>query len=146
MAATMRLQKKGASNKFLSMADAVQDEQGPKCVACEDGYTAKPGDVLGVYVFSKRMPFREWTGAGSTQSSQSQGYTTVTHNNYIHFQCHVEAARVDRERSQPIREWDGAKTRNHMTLCNNLFPVFGGAISQGAFTSIVDKYFTTQIK
>jgi len=33
-----------------------------------------------------------------------------------------------------------------MTLCNNLFPVFGGNISQNAYTNVVDKYFATQAK
>jgi len=33
-----------------------------------------------------------------------------------------------------------------MTLCNNLFPVFGGTITQGAFSSVIDKYFATQTK
>ena len=110
------------------MMESVEEEKGPKCVSCEDGYKAKPGEIMGVYVFAKKYAFKEWTGPGSGLNHQSYGYTTVTHNNYIHYQCHQEAARVDRERQQPIREWDGAKTRNHMTLCNNLFPVFGGTI------------------
>lgn len=98
MAAKMRMQKKGAANKFLSMAGAVEEEKGPKCVACEDGYTAKAGEILGVYVFSKKMGFREWAGESMGLGSHSQGYTTVTHNNYIHYQCHQEAARVDKDR------------------------------------------------
>jgi len=53
---------------------------------------------------------------------------------------------VDRERQQPIREWDGAKVRNHMTLCNNLFPVFGGNIQQAAYAPVIDKYFASQTK
>ena len=91
------------------------------------------------------MQVQEWSGTGSNVS-KTHGYTTVTHNNYIHFQCHQEAARVDRERQQPIREWDGAKTRNHLTLCNNLFPVLGGGISLSGFSGVVDKYFATQSK
>ena len=43
----------------------MEEEKGPKCVTCEDGYTAKPGEIMGVYVFSKKLPFREWTGTGS---------------------------------------------------------------------------------
>ena len=121
----------------------MEEEKGPKCVTCEDGYTAKPGEIMGVYVFSKRLPFREWTGSGSNLGPQSQGYTTVTHSNFIHLQCHLEAARIERDKQPPIREWDGAKTRNHMTLCNNLFPVLGGEIQPSAFSSVVDKYFAT---
>ena len=33
-----------------------------------------------------------------------------------------------------------------MTLCNNLFPVFGGSIEQGSYQGIIDKYFSTQSK
>lgn len=85
MAAKMRIKKKGMDNKFMSMMEKVEEEKGPKCVACEDGYTAKPGEIMGAYVFSKRLLFREWTGAGSSLGSKSQGYTTVTHSNYIHY-------------------------------------------------------------
>ena len=63
----------------------MEEEKGPKCVTCEDGYTAKPGEIMGVYVFSKKLPFREWTGTGSNIGQQSQGYTTVTHSNFIHY-------------------------------------------------------------
>ena len=146
MAAKMRMQKKGAANKFLAKMQNMEEEKGPKCVSCDEGFTAKPGEVMGVYVFSKKLPFREWTGTGSSLGQQSQGYTTVTHSNFIHFQCHQEAARIEREKQPPIREWDGAKTRNHMTLCNNLFPVQGGQIQASAFQSVVDKYFSMQSK
>lgn len=54
--------------------------------------------------------------------------------------------RVDREKQQPIREWDGAKTRNHMTLCNNLLPVQGGTITESQFQNVVDRYFNVQQK
>ena len=33
-----------------------------------------------------------------------------------------------------------------MTLCNNLFPVFGGSLEHEAFKGVVDKYFTLQLK
>ena len=95
----MRLQKKGAANNFLKQLQKMEEEKGPKCVTCEDGYTAKSGEILGVYVFSKKLPFREWTGGhGPGLGSQSQGYTTVTHSNFIHYQCHLEAARIEREK------------------------------------------------
>ena len=135
--------KKELADKFKF--SEVQEEKGPKCVSCEEGYTAKPNEILGVYVFSKRMQMQEWSGIGSNMTT-TQGYTTVTHNNFIHFKCHQDAARVDKERSQPIREWEGAKTRNHFTLCNNLFPVLGGNISLSSFNNVVDKFFATQSK
>ena len=123
------------------MVASVKEEKGPKCVACEEGYTAKPAEILGMYVFAKRMPFKEWASSPAQGHSSHHGYTSVTHANFIHVQCHQEACRVDRERQQPIREWDGAKIRNHMTLCNNLFPVFGGTIPKSSYTQAIDRYF-----
>ena len=54
---------------------------------------AKPSEIMGMYVFSKRYAIRDHP----TQQPQS-GYTTVTHNNYIHYTCHIDAVRIDRER------------------------------------------------
>ena len=87
MDAIMRMKKKKDTNKWKDKMMAVEEEKGPKCVSCSEGYTAKPNEILGVYVFSKRMQMQEWSGTGSNVST-SQGYTTVTHNNYIHFKCH----------------------------------------------------------
>ncbi len=47
------------------MMENVEEEKGPKCVSCEDGYKAKAGEIMGVYVFAKRHTFKEWTGPGS---------------------------------------------------------------------------------
>ena len=49
----------------------MEEELGPKCVSCEDGYTSKPGEIMGMYVFSKRMPFREWNGQSLSLGSQN---------------------------------------------------------------------------
>ena len=137
------MKKKKTASKYLAMLSQVKEELGPKCVACEDGYTAKPNEIIGVYVYSKRQTNSEWSGSSlDGLITTSPGFTTVTHNNYIHFTCHQEAARVDREKQQPIREWDGAKTRNHMTLCNNLCPVRGGDLTDHAFQNVVDRFFT----
>lgn len=88
---------------------------------------------MGVYVFSKRQQFREWSGIGANLGSQSNGYSTVTHCGFIHIQCHQEQTQIDRNKQPPIREWDGAKVRNHLTLCNNLLPVFGGTVRQDCY-------------
>ena len=85
MAAKKRIANKGAANKFMNMMKNVDEEKGPKCVSCDEGYKARPGEIMGVYVFSKRHAFREWTGPSSGLNSMSHGYTTVTHSNYIHF-------------------------------------------------------------
>lgn len=69
------------------------------------------------------------------------GYTTVTHNNYIHFTCHQTAAKNDYENKKRIKEWDGATIRNQHTNCNNLLPVRGGAIDEKSFANVIDRYF-----
>ena len=49
------MKKKKVANKFMTQMLEVKEEQGPKCVSCDEGYTTKPSEILGVYVFSKRM-------------------------------------------------------------------------------------------
>lgn len=55
MDAMMRMKKKKEANKWKDKMLLVEEEKGPKCVSCSEGYTAKPNEILGVYVFSKRM-------------------------------------------------------------------------------------------
>jgi hypothetical protein len=55
MDAMMRMKKKKEANKWKDKMLMVEEEKGPKCVSCSEGYTAKPNEILGVYVFSKRM-------------------------------------------------------------------------------------------
>ena len=50
--------KKG-NDKFLNLASLVKEEVGPKCVACEDGYSNKPTELLGLYIFQKRFEYKE---------------------------------------------------------------------------------------
>ena len=49
------MKKKKEANIWKAKMLEVKEEQGPKCVSCDEGYTAKPSEILGVYVFSKRM-------------------------------------------------------------------------------------------
>lgn len=52
--AKRRMMKIGQNNKYKSMMKEVKEEVGPKCVTCEDGYSNKPSEILGVYVFTKK--------------------------------------------------------------------------------------------
>lgn len=63
------------------------EEAGPKCIVCQDGYTKKPTEVLGMYVFSKKLKICEMSPSGNGFTT-TFGYTTVTHSNFIHFLCH----------------------------------------------------------
>lgn len=47
-----------------------------------------------MYVFSKKLKISEMTHSGSSFTN-TIGYTTVTHSNFIHFTCHQNAYRAD---------------------------------------------------
>lgn len=66
---------------------AQVEELGPKCIVCQEGYTSKPSEILGMYVFCKRLKIAELSSS-SKGFITTLGYTTVTHSNYIHFLCH----------------------------------------------------------
>lgn len=85
----MKAQK--TTNKFIRQIDvAAQEEQGPKCIVCLEGYTKKPTDILGMYVFSKKIKIAEVSSLGNGYTT-TVGYTTVTHANFIHLLCHQNA-------------------------------------------------------
>lgn len=58
--------KKQAGSSFLKQMDQAQEKEGgPKCIVCQDGYTKKPTEVLGMYVFSKKLKICEMSEGGS---------------------------------------------------------------------------------
>ena len=80
-----------------------------------------------MYVFSKKLKISEMSQSGNGFTN-TIGYTTVTHSNFIHFSCHQNAYRVDSQLRQPKKEWEGAAIRNDHTKCNNLLPIRGGTL------------------
>ncbi|CAN4082734.1 unnamed protein product [Withania somnifera] len=97
-----------------------EEEEGLACMVCREGYRLRPSYLLGVYTYSKQVIL----GVGSSGNARGDCvYTTVSHFNIIHFQCHQEAKRADVALKNPKKEWDGAALRNNETLCNNLFPL-----------------------
>ncbi|TVU10927.1 hypothetical protein EJB05_44482, partial [Eragrostis curvula] len=118
--------------------DVEEEEDGLACMVCREGYTLRPTDMLGVYAFSKRV------NLGATSSGSGRGdcvYTTVSHFNIIHYQCHQEAKRADAALKNPKKEWDGATLRNNETLCNCIFPLRGPSVPLGQYTRCVDQYW-----
>jgi len=118
--------------------DVEEEEDGVACMVCREGYTLRPTDMLGVYAFSKRV------NLGATSSGSGRGdcvYTTVSHFNIIHYQCHQEAKRADAALKNPKKEWDGATLRNNETLCNCIFPLRGRSVPLGQYTRCVDQYW-----
>ncbi|RWW77221.1 hypothetical protein BHE74_00014631 [Ensete ventricosum] len=116
----------------------VEEEDGLACMVCREGYTLRPNDMLGVYSYSKRV------NLGATSSASARGdyvYTTVSHFNVIHFQCHQEAKRADAALKNPKKEWEGATLRNNETLCNCIFPLRGPSAPLAHYVRCVDQYW-----
>ncbi|XP_042008662.1 auxin transport protein BIG-like [Salvia splendens] len=127
------------SQPILEGFEDVEDEEdGLACMVCREGYRLRPTDLLGVYTYSKRVNL----GVGTSGSARGDCvYTTVSHFNIIHFQCHQEAKRADASLRNPKKEWDGAALRNNETLCNNLFPLRGPSVPMVQYLRYVDQYW-----
>ncbi|KAJ6819607.1 auxin transport protein BIG [Iris pallida] len=120
------------------LEDVEEEEDGLACMVCREGYGLRPNDMLGVYSYSKRV------NLGTCSSGSTRGdcvYTTVSHFNIIHFQCHQEAKRADAALKNPKKEWEGATLRNNETLCNCIFPVRGPSVPVAQYVRCVDQYW-----
>lgn len=120
------------------LEDMEEEEDGIACMVCREGYSLRPNDMLGVYSYSKRVNL----GMGTSGSGRGEWfYTTVSHFNIIHFQCHQEAKRADAALKNPKKEWEGATLRNNKTLCNCIFPLRGPAVPIAQYVRCVDQYW-----
>ncbi|XP_068642658.1 auxin transport protein BIG [Aristolochia californica] len=120
------------------LEDVEEEEDGLACMVCREGYSLRPNDMLGVYSYSKRVNL----GVGTSGSSRGECvYTTVSHFNIIHFQCHQEAKRADAALKIPKKEWEGATLRNNETLCNCIFPLKGPSVPLAQYVRCVDQYW-----
>ena len=117
----------------------LDEEKGFSCKVCKEGYTFLPNEILGFYVYSKRVSLSK------SGNRQEQGYSTVTNFNVIHYQCHKEATKADYELKPRKEEWEGAALRNSSTKCNNIFPIFGPSITEEVYNQNVERYWNTII-
>ena len=83
------------------------DESGLTCCICREGYKFHPNKVLAIYTFSKRANLEEM----EAKSRKTQGYSTVSHFNVVHVDCHNNAVRMQRGRD----EWESAALQNANT-------------------------------
>ena len=74
---------------------------------CREGYKFHPNKVLAIYTYSKRANLEEL----ETKSRKTQGYSTVSHFNVVHVDCHNNAVRMQRGRD----EWESAALQNANT-------------------------------
>ncbi|KAL0119215.1 hypothetical protein PUN28_009656 [Cardiocondyla obscurior] len=123
-----------ASGTILQQMEDLGDETGLICVICREGYKFKPNLVLGIYTFTKRCNVEEF----ETKQRKTVGYTTVTHFNVVHVDCHMSAVRLARARD----EWESAALQNANTKCNGLLPLWGPQVPESAFASCLARHNT----
>ncbi|KAL9924505.1 E3 ubiquitin-protein ligase-like protein poe [Glossina fuscipes fuscipes] len=131
----MRTNEKGqvtAKGSILQKIEKLRDETGLTCFICREGYACQPAKVLGIYTFTKRCNVEEF----EIKSRKTIGYTTVTHFNVVHVDCHTSAIRLARGRD----EWERASLQNANTRCNGLLPLWGPDVSEAAFSACMTRH------
>ena len=69
--------------------------------------------------------------SGMPMDRKTPGYSTVTHFNLVHVDCHMAALRLQRGRD----EWESAMLQNANTRCNGLLPLWGPQVAESSFAS-----------
>eukprot|EP01064_Diplonema_japonicum_P003037 TRINITY_DN1199_c0_g4_i1.p1 TRINITY_DN1199_c0_g4~~TRINITY_DN1199_c0_g4_i1.p1 ORF type:complete len:4801 (+),score=867.84 TRINITY_DN1199_c0_g4_i1:172-14574(+) len=111
--------------------DDVGDEDGLVCLICREVATFRPQDVLGFYMFARRVEIftntcpndPHCTFMSLNPPARTTTYTCVTHFNAVHYACHKDAAQIDAAMRPAKREWEGATVRNLKTRCNAILPL-----------------------
>ncbi|XP_057678820.1 E3 ubiquitin-protein ligase UBR4 isoform X1 [Corythoichthys intestinalis] len=119
---------------LLKQMDELIEEPGLTCCICREGYKFQPTKVLGIYTFTKRVSLEEF----ENKPRKQQGYSTVSHFNIVHYDCHLAAVRLARGRE----EWESAALQNANTKCNGLLPVWGPHVPESAFATCLARHNT----
>ncbi|XP_072386468.1 E3 ubiquitin-protein ligase UBR4 [Diabrotica undecimpunctata] len=133
----MRTNDKGqvtAKSNILQQIEELGEESGLVCCICREGYKYQPTKVLGLYTFTKRCNVEEFEG----KPRKTVGYTTVSHFNIVHIDCHMSAVRLARARD----EWESAALQNANTKCNGLLPLWGPQVPESSFASCLARHNT----
>jgi len=133
-----RMKKNKMINKKIKYDD-IKEEKGIRCIICQEGYQESNQDLMGVYVFVKKIIM---AADKVISKNEEAGYTSVTHFNSIHFKCHRNAYDADSNRKKALSEWDGAQIRNSHTKCNGLFPIKGGSVTEESYRQYVNEYLS----
>lgn len=78
-----------ADSTIMQQVADLGEETGHVCVICREGYKFQPTKVLGIYTFTKRCNVEEY----EVKPRKTVGYSTVTHFNVVHVDCHMAAVR-----------------------------------------------------
>lgn len=131
---------------LLKQMEELIEEPGLTCCICREGYKFQPTKVLGIYTFTKRVALEEM----ENKPRKQQGYSTVSHFNIVHYDCHLAAvsclfllsslspSRLARGRE----EWESAALQNANTKCNGLLPVWGPHVPESAFATCLARHNT----
>ncbi|CAG03215.1 unnamed protein product [Tetraodon nigroviridis] len=119
---------------LLKQMEDLIEEPGLTCCICREGYKFQPSKTLGIYTFTKRVFLEEF----ENKPRKQQGYSTVSHFNIVHYDCHLAAVRLARGRE----EWDSALLQNANTKCNGLLPVWGPHVPESAFATCLARHNT----
>ncbi|VVC25973.1 Hypothetical protein CINCED_3A011321 [Cinara cedri] len=131
----MRTNDKGqvtAETSLLQQVEDLGEETGLVCVICREGYKFQPTKVLGIYTFTKRCVVEDH----EVKARKTIGYSTVTHFNVVHFDCHMAAVRLARVRD----EWESAALQNANTKCNGLLPMWGPSVAESAYANCLARH------
>ncbi|XP_045063212.1 E3 ubiquitin-protein ligase UBR4-like isoform X2 [Coregonus clupeaformis] len=119
---------------LLKQMEELIEEPGLTCCICREGYKFQPTKVLGIYTFTKRVALEDF----ENKPRKQQGYSTVSHFNIVHYDCHLAAVRLARGRE----EWESAALQNANTKCNGLLPVWGPHVPESAFATCLARHNT----
>lgn len=78
-----------AKSSLLKNVEELGEESGLVCIICREGYKFQPTKVLGIYTFTKRCNADDF----ENRPRKTPGYSTVTHFNVVHVDCHMAAVR-----------------------------------------------------
>ena len=142
-------QVKAESVQRFQQFSGLGDEKGLCCNICREGYKFQPNKVLAIYTYTRPSNVDEFEFmhsasphghplATSGHHRRSMGYSTVTHFNLVHVDCHMAAVRLQRGRD----EWESAMLQNANTRCNGLLPLWGPAVAESAFASCLARHNT----
>jgi len=117
-----------ADASIIKNMDEVEEEKGHTCRICREGYKFHPQKVLAIYTFSKKVEIEPL----EVKSRKTIGYSTVTHFNIVHIDCHSNAIRLSCSNRD---EWENATLLNANTKCNGLLPIRGPDVTETVFSA-----------
>ncbi|KAI5699920.1 hypothetical protein M8J75_011084 [Diaphorina citri] len=120
------------ASSLMQQLEDLGEETGLVCVICREGYKYQPNKVLGIYTFTKRCNVEEY----ESKTRKTVGYSTVTHFNVVHTDCHMAAVRLARTRE----EWESAALQNANTKCNGILPLWGPQVPESLFASSLARH------